>query len=190
MDTRISLFPFHLIRFFFKFPFAAALVLLLGVITSCSGPEGSKESSVADSTDAAQKHNSYVFSDSTTYSERPVDSTFAEPISGMVQDMDMNKVYIKVFPSRELKACGLALEDVEKGKHKKDVKQAIAAIISVGKAFSGSLTLHAYDYEKNLLGSSTVILKGAMGDRATLNFPFTEKTDFSLIDYCTLDFEE
>jgi hypothetical protein len=143
-----------------------------------------------DTTTSENKHNNYVFSDSTTYSDRPVDSSYAEPISGMVEDKDFKKVYIKVFPSRELKGSGLVLEDIEKGKHKKDVSQSIAAVFSSEKEFSGKLTIFAFDYEKKLLGKSTAKLKCIMGDRATVNFPFSESTDFSIIDYCTLGFEE
>ncbi|MFH0866997.1 MAG: hypothetical protein V1904_12445 [Bacteroidota bacterium] len=144
----------------------------------------------ADSTIAKKKHNNYVFSDSTTYSERPVDSTYAEPISGMVEDEDFKKVYIKIFPSRDIKSCGLSLEDVENGHHSKEVSKAIAVVLNVDKAFSGNLMIHAYDYEKKLLGKSTAKVKGLMGDRKTVNFPFTKSIDFSLIDYCTLGFEE
>lgn len=140
--------------------------------------------------DVKKKHNNYVYSDSTTYSERPVDSTYAEPISGMVEDEDSKKVYIKIFPSRDIKSCGLSLEDVENGHRSKDVSKAIAVILNVDKAFSGNLMIHAYDYEKKLLGKSTAKVKGLMGDRKTINFPFTKSTDFSLIDYCTLGFEE
>lgn len=167
--------------------------ILPGIIffNSCSSTESKKID--ADSTktsDTTVKHNAYVFSDSTTYSQRPVDTTFAEPISGMVEDANSKKIYVKIFPSRDLKACGLALEEVENGHPTKEIKQAIAAIFSINREFSGNLMIKAYNYEKKLLGSSTAKVKGLMGDRKTVNFPFTSSTDFSLIDYCTLGFEE
>lgn len=170
-----------------------SFIILTGIIffNSCSSSESKKTD--ADSTktsDTTVKHNAYVFSDSTTYSQRPVDTTFAEPLSGMVEDANSKKIYIKVFPSRDLKACGLSLENVEKGRRTKEIKQAIAAIFSIDREFSGNLMIKAYDYEKKLLGSSTAKVKGLMGDRKTVNFTFDTSTNFSLIDYCTLGFEE
>lgn len=136
------------------------------------------------------KHNTYVFSDSATYSERPVDSTYAEPLSGIVEDAASKKVYIKVFPSRELKGCGLSTENVENGRKTKDFKQAIGIVMFVNRAFSGNLLMRAYDYEKQLLGKSTAKIKKQAGDKATVNFGFDNNTDFSKIDYCTLGFDE
>lgn len=170
-----------------------ACTLFTGIIffISCGSSESKK--SDADSTgvsDNRMKHNAYVSADSSTYSQRPVDTTFAEPISGMVEDANAKKIYIKVFPSRDLKACGLALEEIESGRRSKEIKQAIGTIFSISKEFSGNLMIKAFDYEKKLLGKSTAKLKGIMGDRKTISFSFSTTIDFSQIDYCTLGFEE
>jgi len=171
--------------------FAWLIALSVILVFSCNTPDNKKtDETDTDTTEIIKKRNAYVSTDSSTYSERPVDSTYAEPLSGIVKDLDSKDVYIKIFPNRELKACGIYLEKIESGKKGKDVIQAIATILSVGRDFSCNLILQAYDYKKNCLGSSTAKLKGLMGDQKTITFPFDEKTKFQLIDYCTLGIGE
>jgi hypothetical protein len=139
--------------------------------------------------DKMNKHNSYVFSDSTTYNERPVDSTFAEPISGFIEDSDNSKVYINVFPSRDITPFGITLEKVDKGKKSATVKKAISLMLSFDRAYNGKLRLTAFDYEKKELGSSGASADKKSGEISSVNFVFPDNVNFSLIDYCTLTIE-
>jgi hypothetical protein len=139
--------------------------------------------------DKMNKHNSYVFSDSTTYNERPVDSTFAEPISGFIEDSDNSKVYIKVFPSRDITPFGITLEKVDKGKKSATVKKAISLMLSFDRAYNGKLRLTAFDYEKKELGSSGASADKNSGEISSVNFVFPDNVNFSVIDYCTLTVE-
>jgi hypothetical protein len=139
--------------------------------------------------DKLNKHNSYVFSDSTTYNDRPVDSTFAEPVSGFIEDSDNSKVYIKVFPSREITPFGITMEKVDKGKKTADIHKVISIILSFDKAYNGKLRLTAFDYEKKQLGSSGASANKKSGEISSVNFAFPDDVNFSLIDYCTLTVE-
>lgn len=139
--------------------------------------------------DNMNKHNSYVCSDSTTYNDRPVDSTFAEPISGFVEDTDNSMVYVKVFPSRDITPFGITLEKVDKGKKSANVQKAISLILSFDRAYNGKLRLTAFDYEKKELGSSGASADKKSGEISSVNFAFTDDVNFSLIDYCTLTIE-
>ena len=139
--------------------------------------------------DKHNKHNNYVFSDSSTFSERPVDTTFAEPISGFIEDTDNSMVYIKVFPSRDLSAFGITLEKVDKGKKSANVQKAIALILNFDRAYNGKLRITAYDYEKKELGSSGASADKKSGEISSVNFAFSDNVNFSVIDYCTLTVE-
>jgi hypothetical protein len=139
--------------------------------------------------DNMKKHNSYVCSDSTTYDDRPVDSTFAEPISGFIEDSDNSMVYVKVFPSRNILPFGITLEKVDKGKKSATVHKAISLIMSFDRAYNGKLRLTAFDYEKKELGSSGASADKKSGEISSVNFAFPEDVNFSVIDYCTLTVE-
>jgi hypothetical protein len=113
----------------------------------------------------------------------PVDTTFAEQISGFVNDTDNSLIFIKVFPKKELLSKGLIIEKVNKG----DISgKAISLMLSFHKDFTGNIKLTAFDYEKKELGSSNIKADKKTGEISRANFSFPNNVNLSLTDYCTL----
>jgi hypothetical protein len=128
------------------------------------------------------KSENYVYSDTSDYSDVPVDTSFAVPVSGFIEDKENSLVYIKVFPKKNLLSKNISLEKVEKG----NSPNKIALVLNFNKDFSGNLILVAFDYEKHELGKSEISIQKRSGERSNLNFQFHEDINFSVIDYCTL----
>jgi hypothetical protein len=124
-----------------------------------------------------------IFSDTTYDLNNPVDTTFAEQISGFVNDTDNSLIFIKVFPKKELLSKGLIIEKVNKG----DISgKAISLMLSFHKDFTGNIKLTAFDYEKKELGSSNIKADKKTGEISRANFSFPNNVNLSLTDYCTL----
>jgi len=135
-------------------------------------------------------HYSNIFSDSLSYMDKPVDTTFSESISGFIEDSDNSLVYIKVFPKRDLILSGISLEKVDKGKKSKKVQKAISILLNFDKNYAGNLKLTVYDYEKKELGKSITEVNSKAGEIEKVNFAFADEVNLSLIDYGTLTFSE
>ncbi|MFA5781775.1 MAG: hypothetical protein WC868_05835 [Bacteroidales bacterium] len=135
-------------------------------------------------------HYSNIFSDSLSYMDKPVDTTFSESISGFIEDSDNSLIYIKVFPKRDLIASGISLEKVDKGKRSKKVQKAISILLNFDKNYRGNLQLTVYDYEKKKLGKSITEVNNKAGNIEKINFAFADEMNLSSIDYGTLTFSE
>ncbi|MFA4850953.1 MAG: hypothetical protein WC599_00350 [Bacteroidales bacterium] len=135
-------------------------------------------------------HYSNIFSDSLSYIDKPVDTTFSESISGFIEDSDNSLIYIKVFPKRDLIASGISLEKVDKGKRSKKVQKAISILLNFDKNYRGNLQLTVYDYEKKKLGKSITEVNNKAGNIEKINFAFADEVNLSSIDYGTLTFSE
>lgn len=168
--------------------FVAIIIGILGSVYSIKSVVSNFAENI-DKLKMENKHNSYVFSDSTTFSDRPVDSTFAEPISGFIEDTDNSKVYIKVFPSKDISNFGITLEKVDKGKKSANVQKAISLILNFDRQYNGKLRLRVFDYEKKEIGSSGASAIKKSGEISSVNFAFPDNVNFSVIDYCTLTIE-
>jgi hypothetical protein len=130
--------------------------------------------------------NHKIFSDTTYNMDSPVDSTFAEPVSGFIDDADNSLIYIKVFPKKDLIAKGITLEKVKKGNISGNIHKAIMLIFSYQKEFKGDMKLSVFDYEKKELGSSTSKINQKQGETSSVNFSFPDSIKLSLTDYCIL----
>ena len=179
-----------------SFWISGTLLFLIALISGGIGAVYSVENVVnkvsenIDKFEKRNKHGTIVFSDNDTVPERQVDTTFSEPISGFIEDIDNSMVYIKVYPKRELITSGISLEKVDKGKRSKNVNRSVLLLLSFERAYKGRLVLSLYDYDKKHLGKSESRVDKIAGDMAKTNFEFNADVNFALIDYGTLTFSE
>jgi hypothetical protein len=130
-------------------------------------------------------YNNY-FVDSLITTDNPVDSTYAEAISGFIEDIDNSPVYIKVYPNKDLLSLGIHLEYIDNGKHAKNGLKTISLRMISDNSFAGTMLLTAYDSKKMELGKGEVFVNEKSGEISNINFSFPDELNFSFIKYCTL----
>lgn len=131
-------------------------------------------------------HQNKFNADSLAIRLKPVDSTFAEPVSGFIEDAGKNLVFLKIYPHQDLLKNKVSLQQIDKGNTEKD-NTTIAIFLHFGKSFSGKLQLSIYSSDEVFLGESLVHVSGNPGSQIKFNFPFSANTvNFSEADYGTL----
>ncbi len=135
------------------------------------------------------KHTSYIYTDSLSGTDSPVDSTFAESISGFIEDTDNSLIFIKVFPKKDLIAYGITLEKVNKEKKSQINNKAISLMLNFERGYIGKMKLTIFDNEKKVLGISNADVNKKPGEIGNINFLFSEDVNISIIDFCKLTIE-
>ena len=163
-----------------------SLVVIIIGITSFVSPLMTNISNGIKKYDLKNRHFNNEFSNSPEYLDNPVDTSYADVISGFIVDNENSPVYIRVFPKREFVALGVIIDRVDKGMKSKNVPKDISLAVHFDKAFTGNLLMTAYNNENKELSKSEVSIEKKAGDNCSLDFAFSGEINLSDIKFCTL----
>ena len=136
--------------------------------------------------DLKNRHFNNEFSNSPEYLDNPVDTSYADVISGFIEDNENSPVYIRVFPKREFVSLGVIIDKVEKGMKSKNIPKNISLAVHFEKAFAGNMLMTAYNNENKELSKSEISIDKKSGENCYLDFTFSGGINLSDIKFCTL----
>ena len=163
-----------------------SIVIIVMGITSLVSPMMTDISNGLKNFDLKNRHFNNEFFNKPEYLDNPVDTSYADAISGFIKDSDNSPVYIRVFPKREFLSDGVIIEKVEKGEKSKNIAKDISISMHFEKTFTGNVLLTAYNNENKELSKSQVSIDKKSSEDGNIDFSFPDEINFSDIKFCTL----